>query len=76
MIRIKLRQLIDDKSFKEGKKITLDNINEATGLSKSTLSRMQSIQGYPATLETIDALCKYLDCQPGDLLEYVSDKKK
>ena len=56
MIRIKLRQLIDDKSFKEGKKITLDIISEETGLSKSTLSRMQSKQGYPATLDSIDAL--------------------
>lgn len=25
---------------------------------------------------TIEALCKYLDCQPGDLMEYVPDSEK
>lgn len=73
MVRIKLKQLIDDKAFKEGKKITLNDVVDSTGISRTTLSRVQNIPGYPVSLDAINSLCKYLECQPGDLLEYVED---
>ena len=74
MIRIKFKQLLDDKAFKESKKITLNDVVDATGISRTTLSRIQNIPGYPVSLDAIDSLCKYLECQPGELLEYVDNK--
>ncbi len=47
----------------------------STGTSRTTLSRIQNIPGYPVSLDVINSLCEYLDCQPGDLLEYVKDNK-
>ena len=38
------------------------------GISKPTIDRMR--QGYTVSLETIEKICKRLDLQPGDILEY------
>ncbi len=48
---------------------------EATGLSKATLSRIANTPGYNANLDAVDALCRYFECRPGDLLEYVDDPR-
>ncbi len=71
MIRIKLRSLLDDKSFREQRRIQLIEISEETGISRSTLTRIINSPGHGTNLETIDALCNFLECQPGDLLEYI-----
>ena len=71
MIRIRLRQMLDDKSFEEGRRITIGDISEATGISRATLTRIVNQPGYNARLEAIDELCGYFKCQPGDLLEYI-----
>ena len=40
-------------------------------LSQSTLQKFRNNQG--VSWENIETLCKLLDCQPGDLLEYVEE---
>ena len=72
MIRIKLKSVMDDRAFKTGTRITLRDIALSTGISMSTLTRMSNVRGYNVELAAIDALCQYLKCQPGDLLEHVS----
>jgi putative transcriptional regulator len=71
MIRVKLRTLLDDKAFNEGRRITLNEVSEETGIGRATLNRIANTRGYNATLENISALCRYLECTPGDLLEYI-----
>lgn len=71
MIRIKLKQLLDDKAFAEGRRITLNEVSEATGIARATINRIANTPGYNSTLENIDALCRYLACTPCQLLEYV-----
>lgn len=75
MIRIKLRQLLDDKAFSERRKITLNEVAETTGISRPTLNRVVNVPGYNTNTDTISALCDYLDCTPCDLLELVPEKK-
>ena len=75
MIRIKLKQLLDDKAFKERRRITLNDVSEATGISRPTLTRIANIAGYNTNTDTIDALCGYFKCEPGELLQRVPDKK-
>ncbi len=75
MIRIKLRQVLDDRSFEQKRKITVKELAEGSGLSGATLARVLNQPGYNARLEVIDALCGFLQCQPGDLLEYVPEEK-
>lgn len=44
---------------------------EKTGLNKNTITTLKK-KG-KGSLDTVNALCKVLNCQPGDLLEYVPD---
>jgi len=73
MIRIKLRGMLDDKCFKERRKISLNELSEITGISRTTINRISNQPGYNATLDAVDALCRYFGCTPGELLEYVQD---
>lgn len=71
MIRVLLKQQLDKKSFTERRRITLKEVSEQTGVSKATLSRIANIPGYNTNTDTIDALCKYFDCDVADLLERI-----
>lgn len=74
MIRILLRERIADKEFKEDRKIKLDELVAATGISKNTLSRMQSVRGYNVTTDNLNKLCAYFNCEISELLKYVPDE--
>ncbi|RLL50876.1 hypothetical protein D8Y20_10830 [Mariprofundus sp. EBB-1] len=39
-------------------------------IARATLTRIANIPGYNTNTDTIDTLCKFFECQPGDLLEY------
>ena len=73
MIRILLKQMLDEKSFTERRRITLNEVTEITGISRATLTRVANIPGYNTNTDTLDLLCKYFDCNPGDLLERRDD---
>lgn len=75
MIRVKFKQLLDDKAFSEGRRITLNEVSEATKIARATLNRIANRPGYNTTLDNIDALCSYFSCTPGDLLEYVNSPR-
>ena len=68
LIRILFKQRLDDKEFAEKRNITLKEVSAKTGISKATLHRIANVPGYRTNTETIDVLCHYFDCQPGDLL--------
>ena len=57
MIRILLKQLLDEKAFKERRRITLNEVSEATGISRPTLTRIANIAGYNTNTDTVDSLC-------------------
>ncbi|MEG3767056.1 helix-turn-helix transcriptional regulator [Alteromonas sp. 14N.309.X.WAT.G.H12] len=71
MIRVLLVQKLDDKSFAEGRKITLKEVADSTGIGRATLTRIANKPDYITTTEIIDKLCDYFDCEPGDLLKTV-----
>ena len=69
----RLEILIAEKAFRENRKLTYRTIAKETGISPTTLTLYMK-QGVGAfDTGTIEALCKYLDCQPGDLLVYSAD---
>lgn len=73
MIRLLVKKLLDDKSFKEKTKITLNQVSEETGISRATLNRVANTPGYNTNTDTINALCKYFECSPNELMEYIKD---
>jgi len=55
------------------RKISLNELSSRVGVSLSNLSILKTGKGKAVRFTTLEALCKALDCQPGDLLEYQSD---
>ena len=73
MIRFRLSELIAEKAFKERRALSLTEVADQSGVHRATLSKMANQPGANIGTDTIDKLCKYFACQPGDLLMYVED---
>lgn len=58
------------------RKISLNELSERVDLTLSNLSILKTGKAKAIRFSTLEAICKALDCQPSDILEYVKDKKK
>jgi putative transcriptional regulator len=58
------------------RKISLNELSERVDLTLSNLSILKTGKAKAVRFSTLDAICKALDCQPGDILEYVNGEKK
>ena len=58
------------------RKMSLNELSERVDLTLSNLSILKTGKAKAIRFSTLDAICKALDCQPGDILEYVEDKDK
>ncbi|HLR66532.1 helix-turn-helix domain-containing protein [Virgibacillus alimentarius] len=67
MIRIKLDVMMAER------KMSLNKLSELVGITTANLSILKNEKGKAIRFTTLDALCKALDCQPGDLLEYIDE---
>lgn len=52
------------------RKMSLNELSEKVGITIANLSILKTGKGKAVRFNTLDALCKVLDCQPGDLLEF------
>lgn len=55
------------------RKMTLTELSERVGVTIANLSILKTNKARAIRFTTLEALCRELDCQPGDLLEYVED---
>jgi putative transcriptional regulator len=55
------------------RRLTLTEIADRVGNTLSNMSILKTNKARAIRFSTLEALCKELDCQPGDLLEYVAD---
>jgi len=55
------------------KKITLSELAEQVGITLPNLSILKTNKAKAIRFSTLEALCQALDCQPGDLLEYIKE---
>ncbi|NVK47642.1 MAG: helix-turn-helix transcriptional regulator [Rhodobacteraceae bacterium] len=55
------------------RKMSSREVAQAIGLSETNLSLFKSGKVKGVRFQSLDALCKVLDCQPGDILRYVPD---
>jgi len=69
MIRVKLAYLLLDNQAK------LKELAEKTGIAVNNLSILKSNKARAIRFSTLEAICRVLKCQPGDLLEYVEDDR-
>lgn len=75
MIRFLLNELLSEKQFKEGRRVTLIEVSEATGINRMTLSKMINHKGYSTVTDNIDKLCTFFGCKVEDLIEHIPDEQ-
>jgi putative transcriptional regulator len=56
-------------------KMSLNELSEKVELTLSNLSIIKTGKAKAIRFSMLDAICKALNCQPGDVLEYVDGKK-
>ena len=55
------------------RKINLNELSEKVGIANVNLSKIKTGKVRAIRFSTLNAICKVLDCQPGDILEYQED---
>lgn len=53
------------------RKISSGDLAERIGITQANLSILKTNKAKAIRFSTLDAICKELDCQPGDILEYI-----
>lgn len=54
--------------------MTLTELSENVGITLANLSVLKTGKARAVRFSTLEALCEALECQPGEILEYVPDK--
>jgi putative transcriptional regulator len=68
-IIIRLDRVLADR------KMQMNDLAEKVGISNVNMSNLKTGKVKAIRFSTLEAICKYLNCQPGDILEYQSDRK-
>ena len=68
-ITIRLDRVMADR------KMSLNELAEKVGLSNVNLSNLKTGKMKGIQYEILNSICKVLNCQPGDLLEYTEDEE-
>lgn len=67
MIILRLDRMLAER------KISSKELAERVGISQANMSRIKTGKVSAVRFSTLDAICRALDCQPGDVLEYMPD---
>lgn len=65
MIKLKLDRVMTERQ------VSLTELAERIGITLANLSILKTNKARAIRFTTLDALCRALDCQPGELLEFV-----
>jgi len=69
MIVLRLDRVMADR------KMSLNELADRVGISNVNLSNIKTGKISAIRFSTLEGICKALNCQPGDVLEYVSDNE-
>lgn len=58
------------------RKMSLNELSDKVGLTLSNLSILKTGKAKAIRFSTLETICNVLECQPGDILEYVNDEQK
>ena len=57
------------------RKMSLTELSERVGMTMANISVLKTGKAKAVRFSTLEALCRVLSCQPGDILEYAEDQK-
>ena len=55
------------------RKMSMNELSDKVGITLANLSILKNNKGKAIRFSTLDAICEVLECQPGDLFEYVKE---
>ena len=55
------------------RKMSVTELSERVGITMANISVLKNGKAKAVKISTLNSICKALDCQPGDMLEYVED---
>ncbi len=58
------------------RKMSVTELAEKVGITIANLSILKNAKAKAVRLSTLEAICKALDCQPGDILEYKDENQQ
>ena len=58
------------------RKMSLNELSEKVGITLANLSILKNGKAKAVRLSTLDAICRALDCTPGDILEYREENEQ
>ena len=58
------------------RKMSLNELSDRVGVSNVNLSKLKTGKVSAIRFSTLNAICKVLQCQPGDILEFIDDDKE
>ena len=58
------------------RKMSLNELSERVGVANVNLSKLKNGRVSAIRFSTLEAICDVLDCQPGDILEYVAEENE
>ncbi|EEK50913.1 hypothetical protein bcere0002_19790 [Bacillus cereus ATCC 10876] len=56
------------------RKMSVTELSEKVGITMANLSILKNGKAKAVRFSTLEAICKALECQPGDILEYKNDE--
>lgn len=56
------------------RKISLGELSEKVGITQANLSVLKNNKAKAVRFSTLDAICRELQCNPGDIIEYTGDR--
>ena len=57
------------------KKMSVTELSEKVGITMANISILKNGKAKAIRFTTLDKICEVLECQPGDILEYIQDDK-
>ncbi len=69
-------ELVKKRRFRYQRKVNLRQVQRDTGFEYSTVARWMKSKVTQVDFPVLEAWCKYLDCNVGDLLEYKADGER
>ena len=58
------------------RKMSVTELSERVGITMANISILKNGHARAIRMETLNSICRALDCRPGDLLEYVPDREE
>jgi putative transcriptional regulator len=62
--------VVDFEKQRKAKGLTVSQLAELVGITQANLFVLKSNRGKAIRFSTLEALCKVLECQPGDILKH------